>query len=300
MNLKVIIPATTANIGPGFDCLGMALSLYNTIQVEEIDEGLDIQVTGLGKDSIPLDEKNLVYKSMIRCFKKLDYKPKGLRIKQYNEIPLARGLGSSAACIVGGVIAANELCGNVLNKDQILELAVEIEGHPDNVAPALFGGLVVSNKDGERVHYVQAPVAENLSFIAGIPNKALSTKKSRDALPDQVSFKDAVFNLGKSSLLVAALIQGQLETVSFGLEDRIHQPYRVKLMDSLDKFFGQCKKQGLNNIFLSGAGPTVILLMVKEEKSKEEVFRQIAQEMEDGWEVKELKGDNVGVKVLYD
>lgn len=296
--MKVITPATTANIGPGFDCLGMALSLYNTIEAEEMEKGLDIQVSGLGKGSIPLDEKNLVYKSMIKCFEKVGYKPKGLKIKQYNEIPIARGLGSSAACIVGGVVAANELSGNSLNKDEILELAVEIEGHPDNVAPALFGGFVISNKDEERIHYVQAPVAENLKFIAAIPDKTLNTVEARNVLPEQVSFENAVFNVGKSSLLVGALIQGQLEMIELGLEDRLHQPYRIKLMSSLESFFVRCKEQSLENIFLSGAGPTVMMLTEKGKNNKEDIFRKIAHEMKDNWEIKVLYGDNIGVRVL--
>lgn len=298
--MKVIIPATTANIGPGFDCLGMALSLYNTIEVEELDKGLDIQVSGLGKDSIPTNKNNLVYKSMLKCFEKLGYKPKGLKIKQDNQIPIARGLGSSAACIVGGIMAANELSGNSLNKDEILELAVEIEGHPDNVGPALFGGLIVSNKDENQVHYVQAPLANNLRFIAAIPQNTLSTRESRAVLPKQVSFEDAVFNVGKSSLLVAALIQGKLETIPFGIQDRLHEPYRIKLMDSLESFFVKCKSENLNNIFLSGAGPTVILLAENEEANKEKIFRNIAHEMEDEWEIKVLEGNNTGARVLYD
>ena len=297
--MKVIIPATTSNIGPGFDCLGMALSLYNIIEVEEIDQGLIIEVSGLGKGFIDTNENNLVYKSMLKCFEKVGYKPKGLKIKQYNEIPIARGLGSSAACIVGGVVAANELSGNSLNKDELLKLAVDIEGHPDDVAPALLGGLVVSNKGEDEIHYVQAPIADDLRFISAIPEKTLSTKESREVLPNQVSFEDAVFNLGKSSLLVAALIKGEVETIPFGLQDRLHEPYRIKLLDSLGKIFAECKKYNLNNIFLSGAGPTVIMLAEKEKIGKEKVFREIVHGMIDKWEIKTLHGDNIGVKVLY-
>lgn len=297
--MKVITPATTANIGPGFDCLGIALSLYNSIEVEEISEGLVIEVSGVSEHLIETDENNLVYRSMLKCFEVIGYKPKGLKIKQYNEIPIARGLGSSAACIVGGIVAANEICGNSLNKDELLKIAVEIEGHPDNVAPALLGGLVVSNKAEDEIHYVQAPVADNLRFIAAIPEKTLSTKESRDALPDQVSFEDAIFNVGKSSLLVAALIKGELEKITPALQDRLHQPYRIKLMDSLEKFFMQSEEHNLDNIFLSGAGPTIILLTSKEERDDEKIFKKIINQKVDKWEFKALEGDNIGVRVLF-
>ena len=227
--MKVIIPATTANIGPGFDCLGIGLSLYNSIEVEEISEGLIIEVDGVDKDLIEMDENNLVYKSMLKYFETIDYKPKGLRIKQYNEIPIARGLGSSAASIVGGIVAANEMCKRSLSKEELLKMAVEIEGHPDNVVPALFGGLAISNKCKDEVHYIQTPISKDLKFVAAIPEIVLSTIESRAVLPDFVPFEDAVFNVGKSSLLVAALMKGELEKVTPALRDKLHQPYRTKL-----------------------------------------------------------------------
>ncbi|HHV39212.1 MAG TPA: homoserine kinase [Tepidimicrobium sp.] len=298
--MKIIVPATTSNIGPGFDCLGMALTLYNTIEVEEIEEGVNIEVSGLGKESICLDGNNLVYQSMLRCFDKVGYKPRGLSIRLHNQIPLARGLGSSAASIVGGIVAANNLSGGRLNREELLKLAVEIEGHPDDVSPALLGGLVVSNMDGDSVHHVQTPIASSIKFIAAIPNETLSTEQARGALPDKILFEDAVFNVGKSSLLVAALIKGEMEVIPFGLEDRLHEPYRIKLLDSLEALFIDLKSNGLNNIFLSGAGPTIIMLSEKGKESEEGLFREIVQNNEDGWEIKVLEGDNKGVRVLYD
>lgn len=295
--MKVIIPATTANIGPGFDCLGIGLSLYNSIEVEEISEGLIIEVDGVDKDLIEMDENNLVYKSMLKYFETIDYKPKGLRIKQYNEIPIARGLGSSAASIVGGIVAANEMCKRSLSKEELLKMAVEIEGHPDNVVPALFGGLAISNKCKDEVHYIQTPISKDLKFVAAIPEIVLSTIESRAVLPDFVPFEDAVFNVGKSSLLVAALMKGELEKVTPALRDKLHQPYRTKLLDSLEKLFMQCKEHNIDNIFLSGAGSTVILLTSKKESHEENVFREIISQMEGKWQVRTLEGDNVGVRV---
>ncbi|ABR46795.1 homoserine kinase [Alkaliphilus metalliredigens QYMF] len=296
--IHVTVPATTANVGPGFDCLGIALSLYNHIEVEEIPEGLVIEVSGVDQDLIEKDEGNLVYQSMLKAFKAIGYQPSGLRIKQYNGIPVARGLGSSAACIVGGVLAANKMCGSPLSQDEMLEIAVEVEGHPDNVAPALLGGVVVSNRYEGKTHYVRALVHEDLKFLTAIPNVPLGTKEARDALPRVVAFEDAVFNVGKSSLLVAALFSGDLEKIKPALQDRLHQSYRAKLMSSLESVFLETEKAHLDSVFLSGAGPTVILLRWQKEGQREIKFRDIIYRMEENWEIQDLKGDNIGAQVL--
>ena len=293
--VKVVVPATTANIGPGFDCLGIALSLYNEIEVEEIQEGLAIEVEGRDKEKITTNENNLVYQSMLKVFEKIGWHPRGLRIKQYNGIPVSRGLGSSAACIVGGIMAANKLRDFPLSKEEVLELAVEIEGHPDNVAPALFGGVVVSCQDQGKTNYVRFPVHEALKFIVAIPEIELSTKKSRGVLPELVPFKDAVSNVGKSSLLVAALMSGELDKISLALEDRLHQPYRIELMDSLKNIFKGAKAQGINELFLSGSGPSIVYLTWEEaDKNKEKKFYDLIYSMPEKWDIKNLKGDNQG------
>lgn len=294
--IKVRVPATTANIGPGFDCLGMALSLYNTIEVEENSKGLVIESTGIDQHLIDRDEKNLVYQSMMKGFKALGYMPSGLRIKLHNEIPIARGLGSSAACIVGGIVAANKICNGVLGTEEILELAVEMEGHPDNVAPALLGGVVVSNQGRNKIHYVQFPIPEKLKFIAAVPDIGLSTKKARGVLPQFVSYEDAIFNVGKVSLLVAALLTGNLEEIEVALEDRLHQPYRFSLMDSLERIFQEAAKNQLRNIFLSGAGPSVIVLNWRGLEDEKNQLIRIVENLPEKWSVKVLEGDNKGVK----
>ncbi|AKL97165.1 homoserine kinase ThrB [Clostridium aceticum] len=292
--IKVTVPATTANVGPGFDCLGIALSLYNEIEVEEIEEGLLIEVEGRDQEKIEKNKNNLIYQSMLKTFDKIDRYPKGLRIKQYNNIPLARGLGSSAACIVGGIVAANKLMGNLLSQEEVLELAVEIEGHPDNVAPALLGGVVVSCQDEGKTSYVRFPVHETLKFIVAIPEVELSTKASRGVLPESVPFRDAVKNVGKSSLLVAALMSGELEKIPYALQDCLHQPYRTKLMASLETIFSKAEKLDLNQLFLSGAGPSIIYLSWKQEEERARTFINLVNTMPEQWNIKTLQGDNKG------
>lgn len=295
--VRVIVPATTANIGPGFDCLGIALSLCNEIEAEEIEKGLFIEVEGRDKEKIETNEGNLIYRSMLKTFDKIGWHPKGLRIKQYNRIPVSRGLGSSAACIVGGIVAANKLKNSPLSKEKMLRLAVEIEGHPDNVTPALFGGVVVSCQDQGETNYVRFPVHEALKFIVAIPEVQLSTKASRGALPEVVPFKDAVLNVGKSSLLVAALMSGELEKICCSLKDRLHQPYRIGLIDSLKNVFQEAEKQEINQLFLSGAGPSIVYLTWNQEKEeKEKAFYRIIEGMPEEWNIVTLKGDNEGVK----
>lgn len=294
VGIKVTVPATTANIGPGFDCLGIALSLYNTIEIKEIEEGLKIEVQGLKEDSIGLNENNLIYKSMDKIFKEVAYTPKGIFIRQINHIPPSRGLGSSAACIIGGLLGGNELCGNPFTKDDIFRMAVEMEGHPDNVAPALFGGFVVSGQHNGQTNYVKTPLKKNLRFLVGIPQQVLSTKKSREILPKEVLHKDAVFNVGNTALLVAALMSGDYEKLTNSIGDRLHQPYRVKLMGSLEEVFTESKNKNIDDIFLSGAGPSVIVLDWKEDTEKVKIFESVLQAAQDKWELKILTVDNKG------
>lgn len=289
--VRVKVPATTANVGPAFDCLGIALSLYNTLEAEVIPEGLIIEVTGRDSQSVERNESNLIYRSMKYCFDKVGYQPGGVKITQYNEIPISRGLGSSAASIVAGLVAANKLMNEPLRVQELLDLAVELEGHPDNVAPALFGGVVVSTKGLTQTEYVQFPVDERLTFFAAIPNRSLSTSLARGVLPKTVPHGDAVFNVGKTALLVASLMSGSLDKITGSLRDQLHQPYRFKLMPSLEKLFRDAADQQIENLFLSGAGPTVILLEWQETKNLEKL-KNILNQLPGEWELVKLKGHN--------
>ncbi len=295
--IRVRVPATSANIGPGFDSLGIALKMYNYITVEETDGGLEIEILDESRKFLPRDSKNLVYVCMTRVFKKLGYTPKGLKITLENNVPVTRGLGSSSAGIVGGLVAANELCGGKLSKDELLLMAAEIEGHADNVTPAMFGGFTVSVSRKGRLNYVQHPLDEKLRFAAFIPDFPLATKKARAILPGVVPHKDAVYNTGHSALLAASLISGKFENIRPGIGDRLHQGYRKPLIPAMDEIFDLCYRNGALGVYLSGAGPTVMAI-IKEENMDflPNVSRVLNQKMKN-WRLEILEADNQGAQV---
>ncbi len=221
--IRIDVPATSANLGSGFDSLGIALTMKNRVWVEEYD-GLDISCTD-GLD-VPKDESNLIFWAASHLYDICGKKLPGLKIIQENNIPMARGLGSSSACIVAGILAANRFMGNPLSHTDLINLAAKIEGHPDNTSPALSGGLVASAMEGERVYSVSVPVSDKIRFAVMIPPFELKTEKARAALPKEYSREDAVYNLSRSGLMTASLFSGELHNLRVAVQDRIHQPYR--------------------------------------------------------------------------
>lgn len=256
--IRVQVPATTANLGPGFDCLGMALELYNIIELIPASRGLVIEASGEGAAEIPRDERNLVYQAAQRVFRQLDCHPPGLKLRLLNQIPVARGLGSSTSAIVGGIIAANLLAGGKLSIKEIITLASSLEGHPDNVAPAVLGGIVVAVQADGEVKYLKIQPPQGLKGVVAVPDFPLATKTSREILPSQVSFQDAAFNVGRAALLIAALQQGDLTLLGVAMEDRLHQSFRSSLVPGFKKVLAAAKLAGARGVTLSGAGPTVI------------------------------------------
>jgi homoserine kinase len=254
--LRIQIPATTANIGPGFDCLGMALSLYNDIECELTDEGLDIEISGEGSIKLPRDVGNLIARSMQRVFDQVNFDQHGLRIRSINRIPLMGGLGSSSAAIAGGLVAANELSGNQLTRDELLTLAIEIEGHPDNVAPALFGGLVIVASDDRGSIVSQVDVPE-MKVVIVTPNLRVSTEEARRILPQSISRADAIFNMSRTALVVQALSHGDFDLLKRVLDDRLHQPYRQKLITGYADVVDAARSLGAATA-ISGSGPSLI------------------------------------------
>ena len=250
MKIKVSVPATSANIGSGFDALGLAVTLYNTVTFEE-SEVLDI--SSADGTRIPRGESNLVYRSAKGLFEKVGKQIPPLKITQTNPIPMARGLGSSSACIIAGLLGANRMLGDVLNTQELLTLATSIEGHPDNVAPALLGGLTSSVFEDGVVYSVKRDVDESLCFAAIVPDYKLLTEAARAALPKEVTHKDAVYNLSRAALIPAAFCEGRHDLLAIATEDKLHQPYRMPLMQHRNG----CGREGQRREILlqTGKGP---------------------------------------------
>ncbi len=292
---KIRVPATSANMGPGFDSLGVALELYNYITVEEIDSGLEIEILDETSAFLPKNKKNLTYCCMEKLFRKVGYSPRGLRLILENNIPVTRGLGSSSAVIVGGLYAANAVAGYPLTKEELLSMAIQLEGHADNVTPAMFGGFTVSVLQRERHNYVRHALGDDLRFAAIIPDFPLATRKAREILPRTVSHRDAAFNAGHSALLAASLISGDYSNIRAAVGDRIHQYYRKALIPSMDEIFNICYRHRALGVYLSGAGPTLVAIISAENKDfLSGVSRILAQKMKN-WRLEILRPDNLGV-----
>ncbi len=257
--VKVIVPATSANCGPGFDVLGAACNLYNEFTYELTKRGFELEVTGEGSGRLHASGKNLAFASFFRLWNELtDRRYTGLKVTMHNRIPLSRGLGSSSTAIVAGLMAANYLTGNTLTKQQLVNYATEIEGHPDNVAPALLGGFTVSYMAYGKANSLRFIPARELRFVACVPSEPLSTAKARQAIPETVSHKDAVFNAGRSALLVSTLLTGEYQYLPDALEDKLHQPYRMPLINGTQAVFKAAKNAGAYGAIISGAGSTLM------------------------------------------
>ncbi|KEI75787.1 serine kinase [Clostridium botulinum B2 128] len=291
--VEVRVPATSANIGPGFDCLGVAVNMYNKFFVEEIEEGLIFE----GCADKFKNENNLIYVAMKKCFDKIGYKPTGLRIKIESDIPVSRGLGSSAACVVGGIVSANELAGGALNKKELLDLAVEVEGHPDNVNPAFCGGMTASISDNREVIYSKVKVSEGIKFCALIPDFTLSTEKARAVLPKSIDYKDGIFNVGRTALMISALNNGDFHLIKYACKDKLHQDYRAKLIENFYSIKEECEKLNSLGVFLSGAGPTIMVMLREEDKDFSKDIKSFLETLKNKWEVRELKIDKLGTVI---
>ena len=264
-NRKVTVraPATSANMGPGFDCLGIALDIWNVITVEVGAEG--IHIIGQGEDDLPRDRSNMVWQSIARVFREVGRPTPPLTVTCHNDIPTARGLGSSSAALVGGLTAGNELCGRPFSQTDLLQLAAEIEGHPDNVAPALFGGMQIAVYADESVISASVPVPEDLSAVLYIPSLPMPTEEARGLLASEVPRSDAVFNIGRAALLVRAMASGDLERLEIATDDRLHQPARQTIFFPMKNIIRAALGAGALGAFLSGAGSTVLAFATEKE-----------------------------------
>lgn len=256
--VTVRVPATSANCGPGFDCLGLACTLYDTFTFELIPEGLELEVEGEGEGRMHASPNNLAFLAFFKLWEKVKHTDTGLRVHMKNDVPLSRGLGSSSAAIVGGLMAANYLTGKTLNAQELLNMATAIEGHPDNVAPAILGGFTISFMENGIARALRIVPARRYSLIAVIPDMPLSTVKARGAIPAVIPHKDAVFSASRSALLVGALMSGKSRLLSVAMEDRLHQPYRCPLIPGSGQAFIAAKKAGAYSAVISGSGSTLL------------------------------------------
>ena len=257
----VRVPATSANLGPGFDTLGLALALYDELRVTVVEgSGVHVEVTGVGKGEVPTDESNLVARAIRYTFDSVGQAMPGLRLDANNVIPHGSGLGSSAAAIVSGVMAAKGLLEGVvdLDLDRMLVIATELEGHPDNVAPALFGGLTIAWTTPEGPRAKKLIVHRGVSPLVCVPDHSVSTALARSLQPSSVPYADAVFNLSRSALLIAALIQSP-ELLLQATEDKLHQDYRASAMPETSSLVRALREHGLAAV-VSGAGPSILVL----------------------------------------
>ncbi|RXZ84522.1 homoserine kinase [Paenibacillaceae bacterium] len=275
----VKVPASTANLGPGFDTLGMALNLYAWIDMSVSDE-TRIELYGEKMDGVPRDKSNLVYKVAQLVFEEAGVSLPELSIAMHSDIPLTRGLGSSATAIVCALTAANALIGSPLSTDRLFQIATKLEGHPDNVGASLFGGIVVAAWDGQRADYIRLEPHPSLEVLVAIPDFQLSTEKARHALPEQFSMEDTVFNVSRSSLLVAALASGSLELIKHAMKDRLHQPYRAPLIPGMTAILEQATDHGALGAALSGAGPTLLMLVDARSSRKAELEQFVLAELQ--------------------
>ena len=288
----VRVPASSANLGPGFDSFGIAWQLYNEIDFQITEDGLSI--SGCAEEY--QNEDNLAWRGFRRVLERCGVPFTGVAIRFMRcAIPVSRGLGSSAALIAAGVTAANELYELGLSREDLLLLATEVEGHPDNVAPALYGGLCVSAMDGGRAITRRFPLSDRLRFAALVPPFELSTTLARSVLPAELPREDAIFNISRGALLLRALGDGDAELLSFAMDDRIHQRYRSKLIDGFKTARIEAQECGAAGICISGAGPTLLCVAERPDfPARMETALELALP---GWEFMELTPDLDGAKI---
>jgi homoserine kinase len=295
----VTVPATTANLGAGFDCIGAALTLYNEFKFTLASEAtLKITVVGEEADKVSTDKSNLLYRSFVKFYDYIQQTPPNVEIEIKLGVPLARGLGSSATAIVGGLVAANQLASNPLNRSAIINLAIAIEGHPDNVVPALLGNCQLSVGEADNWHICEIPWHRDIVPVVAIPDFELSTEEARSVLPKQINRSDAIFNISRMGLLIRALETNRPDWLKAALEDKLHQPYRQALIRGYEEVKLAAIAAGAYGMVVSGAGPTLLAL------TKSTQAEIVAAAMGESWakigvtaQVRSLHLDTRGAKV---
>ncbi len=261
ISVTVTVPATTANLGAGFDCIGAALTLNNEFKFTCLNVGkTQITVTGTEAARVDTDENNLLYQAFLKLYQYIEQIPPSVEIEIKLGVPLARGLGSSATAIVGGLVAANVLASEPLSQSQVMDLAISMEGHPDNVVPALVGGCRLAATGADRWEICDIPWHESIVPVVAIPDFELSTKEARSVLPTEISRADAIFNIAHLGLLLRGLETGKQNWLQAALQDKLHQPYRKSLIKGYDAVSAAALYAGACGMVISGAGPTLLAL----------------------------------------
>ncbi len=286
--VKVRVPATVANLGPGFDALGAAIRMHLEIEIEPRRDSIEVMVEGEGAEHLPADETNLVIRSMNAFFDYVGRRPPGYAVRVKNPIPVGSGLGSSAAAIVGGLLAARSITGRSVPQVDMVQLAVGIEGHPDNVMPALLGGLVVCYRPEAAgdIRYFRVDPSPRLVPLIAVPGGTLSTASARRHLPSEVTFADAQFTASRAALLVAALSGGAgSDVLADAMRDRLHEPHRLALIPETAAVHQKLRDAGLP-VALAGSGPSLLVVVPRPEVAmRAEQVRRICREREAGWRV---------------
>jgi homoserine kinase len=270
--IRIRVPATSANLGAGFDCYGLALGMFNEVQVALAEE-TTLDIEGEGADELPRDGSNLVLRALCHYFDVVGQRAPDVHISTRNVIPVARGLGGSSAGIVSGLMAGNALAGDLMSDDDLLNMAVAIEGHPDNVAPAILGGVVVGVMDGARLVTDSLPVPPGLRTVVFVPTFEMPTEQARAILPKEVSRVDVIYNLSRTALFAAAMVSGKLELLTEAMRDRLHQPYRTAMFPAMPDIIAAAVQAGALGACLSGAGSSILALVSSQDNA-------VAQAME--------------------
>ena len=292
------IPASTTNLGPGFDVLGLALQLYSKITLETIDTETQVIVTGVDADKIPSTPEHIAFQAVELVFDRSGSKrPKGFKLEIENGIPAIRGLGGSGTAILGGRLTANALCSTPFSDAELLNFATELEGHPDNVAASLYGGLVVSAQEETEVYTIRLACPATLSVVLAIPDFPLSTEQARDVLPTSVGFADAIYNTSRSTLLIASIVTGQFEMLRVAMKDRLHQPYRTSLIPGFNDVANAATAAGALSVALSGAGPTVAAYCLEHTELVAEQMQSAFKKHQIASDIKILKPDADGASI---
>lgn len=313
MKVSVKVPATAANLGPGFDCMGLALPVYNTVTIEETvlpGTGIEINVLsandnddGLFLENIPTDENSLIYKSVELLYNSIGQTPGELKITVQSKIPVARGLGSSASVIVGGLIAANELLGRPADETALLSIATEVEGHPDNVTPAITGGLVLTSKEDDgSIVYFKLDWPKDWNITVCVPDYELATDISRSVLPKEVPLTDAVFNAQRTAMFVQAVNTCDAELMKLALKDKLHQPYRMKLVPGLEKIIEKLRHEdNILGCVLSGAGPAMLIFSQQNSSDKmKSIVRETLADLNVKVDIFDTKIAEHGAEIITD